>query len=482
MNLQEFADKMGAMTCVVSVENLGNGRYGEIRIVAGNRAYVDSIEKPTPGAELLKRKFVPDTVYTEYLTRDINFEEYCYSAAVEKKCLHSYAKPDRLNVCFNMIFLPLEYTEGNKCYCTYTMEIDFAPDVQKMSSVSSDVAARVMDICLRLRNPGDFKESLSVVIEDIREMCKAELCCVLLMDSYERKCDVLCEAFSKDTSLRSMNSYVDDDFYNLAASWESTVIAGSNCLIAKNEQYMDVVKERNPEWYKSLTDAGCKNVVLFPLKFNGELLGYIWAVNFDPDNSVTIKHTLETSCFILGAEINNYLLLDRLKILSSRDMLTGIMNRNEMNNYIAKLSGDEELGDFAVHDREAGAGENSIGVVFVDLNGLKEINDEYGHGEGDRLLKDAAKILKEVFSPEEVFRAGGDEFVVIKCGVSEVELIRKMHTISTKAKEYRNLSFAMGTCYATDKKDVREALKTADYRMYEDKKAYYERHPEKKIR
>ena len=78
MDFQALVDGIGAMTCVVSVEDLGNGRYGKICIVTGNKGYIDSIEKPAPGAELLVQKFVPNSEYTNYLTKDLNFEDYSY--------------------------------------------------------------------------------------------------------------------------------------------------------------------------------------------------------------------------------------------------------------------------------------------------------------------------------------------------------------------------------------------------------------------
>ena len=48
MDFQKYVDGFGAMTCVVSVENLGDGKCGKIRIVTGNQSYIDSIEKPAP--------------------------------------------------------------------------------------------------------------------------------------------------------------------------------------------------------------------------------------------------------------------------------------------------------------------------------------------------------------------------------------------------------------------------------------------------
>ena len=89
MDFQKLVDGIGAMACVVSVERLEGGRAGKIRIVTGNKAYIDSIEKPAPGGEMLTTKFTPNAEYTTYLTRDLNFEDFCYRSAVNKKCLHT---------------------------------------------------------------------------------------------------------------------------------------------------------------------------------------------------------------------------------------------------------------------------------------------------------------------------------------------------------------------------------------------------------
>ena len=142
MDFQAVVDAIGAMTCVVSVEKLENGGRGKIRIVTGNEAYIRSIERPAPGTEMLTTKFVPNSEYTRYMTRDLNFEDFCYRAAVEKKCLHSYVHPERIDAWFNMTFLPLVPDDGNLCYCTYTMEIGFEPSSERMSNVSGDLAVR----------------------------------------------------------------------------------------------------------------------------------------------------------------------------------------------------------------------------------------------------------------------------------------------------------------------------------------------------
>ena len=467
MNFQQVVDGISAMTCVVSVEKRANGGYGDIRIVTGNKAYIDSIEHPMSGVQMLKTQFIPGSLYTNYMTRDLNFEDFCYRSAVGKKCLHSYAHPDRFDVWFNMTFLPLESDDGDLCYCTYTMEINFSADSSRMSNVSADLASSVLETAIKLRGATDFEATMADVIKDIREICRAKQCCILLMEPVSRTCSVLCEDIAEDALKRPMAEIVDDSFYDLAESWEAT-ISGSNCLIVKNAQDMEVVRERNPKWYRSLAENDVDSIVLFPLKSHNERHGYIWATDFKAEDAPKIKEALELTTFILGSEIGNHLLLKRLQILSSRDMLTGILNRNEMNNYVDALScGAQSPG-------------KPVGVLFADLNGLKRVNDTLGHLAGDELIRAATRVLRRVFRDEEIFRAGGDEFAVIVVGATPEEIKEKARRIVEYSKEENDVNFALGYCVEDDCRNVRDALRKADENMYEDKRGYYRAHPESK--
>lgn len=464
MDFQNTVDSIDAMTCVVSVEKLDGGRYGDIRIVTGNRAYIDSIEKPAPGTQMLTTEFVPNSIYTRYFTQDLNFEDYCYRAAVQKKCLHSYAHPDRMDVWFNMTFLPLGPDDGNICYCTYTMEINFEPSTERLSNVSGELASAVLETSLKLSGSRDFKAAMDEVIKDIRELCESEYCCIFLLDEEAHTCKILCEDFADWSKALKQGNIEDANFYELAETWEDT-IAGSNCLVVKSEQDMEVVKKRNPAWQASLAQFGVETIVLFPIKFQNELLGYMWSTNFAPENAGRIKETLELTTYVLGLEISSHQLVDKLRTLSSTDMLTGLLNRNEMNNRVdGLLSG--EYGEGA-----------TIGVVFADLNGLKRINDVEGHDAGDTLLKNAACAMLDVFDEREAFRVGGDEFLALMVGASEQDVARKIEALREAAKNYEDVVFAIGGCVAKNGEDVRRALRLSDELMYEDKSAYYRAHP-----
>jgi diguanylate cyclase (GGDEF)-like protein len=163
-------------------------------------------------------------------------------------------------------------------------------------------------------------------------------------------------------------------------------------------------------------------------------------------------------------------MFDRLRVLSSRDMLTGVFNRNEMNNYVDMVSTDTN------------GWYKNLGVVFIDLNGLKVVNDEKGHDAGDKLLRDATNALREVFSEEMIFRAGGDEFTIIVEDTTPEDLKLQVEKTKEVSRKYDHLSLAIGYSLADEGGDIRKALHEADENMFKDKHEYYMAHPELKER
>ncbi|MBR5348875.1 MAG: GGDEF domain-containing protein [Lachnospiraceae bacterium] len=467
MDLQAFVDSIDVMTCVISVEMKEDGKYGDIRLVVGNKAYVKSIETVWDGPQLMSTKFVPNSLYQNYFPQDLNFETVCYRAAVEKVPVHTYVHPERFDFWFDLFLLPL-CNEGNLYYCTYTQQVSQKGDTRKMSHLSENTATEVLNICLKLHDTQDFKETMAGVMKDIRELCKARACSIMLIDKETRTCKVLAEDREDKREQSMMRSVVrrDPNFYDIAETWEDT-IGGSNCLIVKDENGMEYVRQKNPVWYKSLQGAGVWSIVLFPLKTGNDLLGYMWATNFETQNADHIKETLELATYFVTSEIANDQLLRRLKILSSMDMLTGVMNRNEMNNRIDRIvSGEDQM--------------RNLGIVFADLNGLKRVNDDKGHISGDQLLKQAAATLQEVFPEGSIFRAGGDEFMAIIPDTSEEKLIEKAETLRNSELGFGSACFAVGACFIEDSKDILKALHISDERMYADKERFYKEHPELK--
>ncbi len=149
---------------------------------------------------------------------------------------------------------------------------------------------------------------------------------------------------------------------------------------------------------------------------------------------------------------------DALLSFAFRDSLTGVRNRQNYESLIAS----------SWYTR------GYVDVYLVDANMLKKINDEFGHSEGDKLLKDVAKVLIETFPlfKQQCYRLGGDEFLVISpasiTGAPEDNAVKIHERLSEIGRPH---SVAIGyVTVNTRKVRIEEAVAMADKRMYENKK------------
>lgn len=457
MKFKDLCNSFNNLACVVSIKKKELG-YGEIRIVDGNDKYIDSIEHPFYDNQGKSVNFIPNSIYTDYLFRDLNFEDYVYRSAIKKQILHSYAYPEKFGAWFDMNFIPISYSDGDIYYCIYIMDVKKQFSSDKIVTDKGEIASRVLKTSLKLSNTLDFNKAINSVIKDIRDICSSDYCCILLIDKEQKKLSLLAEDIAINSKRPGMKGYLNTEFYNLVESWEKT-IDGSNCLIIYNEKGMEYLKENNPNWYESLKRDNINSLVLFPLIFKNKLLGYIWAIDFKIDNTPKIKETLELTTAVLSSEISNYLMLKELTRLSSKDLLTGVNNRNELNNHMRELEERNE--------------DLPISVIFLDINGLKVVNDNEGHTAGDTLIKTAAMVLCNIFKENEIYRAGGDEFTVIVENTTEGKINNLILKLKDMSKMY-GVSFAIGYSLCDNTSKVVKTWKEADEHMYEDKKNYYE--------
>ena len=464
MDLQKFVDNFHTMTSILSVEKRDDDRIGTIRIEAANDLYIRAMEKvDKDGNVVFKEKFVPGSSYERYMKKELNFENFCYECAIKKKPVHAYIRPERYTFCINLYMMPLAIDDPKKAYCSYSQEITFEENVDAMSNISAKTSSNVLRTCIKLRSTKNLQKTMDEVIEDIRKICDASYCCVMLTDFNDNTWSVFSDALKLDSGLHSIRELKSENFVDYARSWIKT-LNGSNCLMIKNKDDLEVIHQENPAWYNSLVAANVNSLVLLPLEYNGLTLGFFWATNFDTSNTLYIRETLELSAFFVASEIANYQLLNQLELLSSMDLLTCVKNRNSMNNRVTQfLNGEVQY--------------KSLGIIFADLNGLKPVNDNKGHDAGDKLLKDASRLLKFTFDGCEFYRAGGDEFLIIALDKPKEELEAKVKTLREKSMIPGKVSFAIGFYYDANGGDIRTAMHEADVRMYEDKKRYYDRFP-----
>jgi len=172
---------------------------------------------------------------------------------------------------------------------------------------------------------------------------------------------------------------------------------------------------------------------------------------------------------ILQAEIvERKILEEKLRTTSITDELTGLLNRR---------------GFFVIAQRQVDISKREnrkFSILYMDLNGLKKINDEFGHKEGDQALCDIATILKKTFrASDSIARMGGDEFIVLisEPHISTIEKTVAQHLQDNlmihnqQAEKGYRLAVSMGMVHYDPERpcSLEELLARADELMYEHK-------------
>ena len=168
----------------------------------------------------------------------------------------------------------------------------------------------------------------------------------------------------------------------------------------------------------------------------------------------------------------------KLNELAVTDGLTGLGNKNAYFERIRAL------------DARIASGGARFCVAIFDLNGLKEINDNYGHECGDAALTDTASLLKPIFGVNSLFRIGGDEFIAVLEGAELDGVTGQFEKLREKIAEVNRherpyvlpLAIAMGASAFDPREDkgYQAVFRRADETMYRDKVAYYTTHDRRK--
>lgn len=118
--------------------------------------------------------------------------------------------------------------------------------------------------------------------------------------------------------------------------------------------------------------------------------------------------------------------------------------------------------------------------IYIDANGLHEINNECGHEAGDQLLRAVAERLREQFPRDDLYRVGGDEFVVFSKADAAVCEARMQAVSESLAAQGYSISYGIAVCEAAN--GLRELVREADEKMLGSKRAYYAEHDRRRPR
>ncbi len=214
----------------------------------------------------------------------------------------------------------------------------------------------------------------------------------------------------------------------------------------------------------------------YPVHEGGQVVGVV-GIEFDAEQQYQTYRTVRmitplialAACLIaclVAVKMFKRISNPRYQDLANTDQLTGLKNWNAF---------DLDLKNMISWDRQEGM------VVFsIDLDGLKQVNDNYGHQEGDRYIQEAAEILKKSAGDLAIlYRVGGDEFVILGENFTQDQIDKVLERIRVNthaANQELQIKISMAGGFAAfdpqQDRDIRETYRRADLCMYEQKKKH----------
>lgn len=231
----------------------------------------------------------------------------------------------------------------------------------------------------------------------------------------------------------------------------------NDCIIIDD---VEQLQKTNPAAYATLHAQEITSLIAAPIFLDNKLAGYIGIDNYDSEKIKNSSYLLLSMSIFLSYAIRHRNHVDMLHRLSYHDLLTNALNRNAFMDVLSQF----RPGQYA-----------SAGIIYIDINGMKEINDFYGHHQGDKILITTVAKVFNLFKPDELFRIGGDEFVIITYDLTETDFYEKFNLLRNIFCEKTKLPFsiATGSCWVKSPSDLNSLLQQADSAMYTDKKKFY---------
>lgn len=166
---------------------------------------------------------------------------------------------------------------------------------------------------------------------------------------------------------------------------------------------------------------------------------------------------LLTAYFIYILKTTRKELAEKQK-MAERDSLTGLLNRNSY--------------EWNIHIYAASC-KNNLTCIYIDVNGLHELNNTKGHAAGDKMLQTVADSIHSRFNDRDVYHIGGDEFVVFVKDSDSENIQKKLNEVNDNMQK-NGYHISVGICRQDIPVDIDKTIKAAETNMYDAKRKYYE--------
>ena len=429
--------------CVFQVVTDPFGTVRDMLFLFANEKYASLVGKPS--AELIGA-----TYYSTVSNRDEDWIRLSYQAAIMRQSVINRTYNTQFNKWFEFWAVPV----FKKGFCAFIIHDVTAEKRKEDTKEITTKSNNVIIECAKALSAGDFKKGIKAALKILGTTLKADR--AMIIENNKGEIGEIVE-WSDRVNGTGLPSRKEFEQYDIFTMWNKQMY-GENIIIIEDTLLVNV---KNQQAYAGMLSGKVSNYVLAKLTDKNTIIGYLLVDNISRETDVNIKEVVESVAIFISEEVRNYILQSEMLYMSEHDILTDAGNRKAFNSKIGMLEGMDI----------------SVGICFVDINGLKSVNDEMGHEAGDNVIKEASEAIASIFKKKYCYRIGGDEFVVVMPQVSEGTFAQHVERLRKKSKK---ISMAIGSVWSEKCLDVEELVNIADKNMYADKTEFYSKNDRRK--
>ena len=425
--------------CIFKVLTDPFGTVKDMLFLFANEKYGQLVGKKTS-------ELIGSTYYSSVSNRDEDWIKYSYQAAILRQSSIARTYNSKFDKWFEFWAVPV-YQKG---FCAFIIHDVTAEKRIEDSTVLATNTNELIIECAKAVSKAEFGKGIKKVLKLLGQAIEADR--VYIIETKDNKViESHCwQSTASNSDLPTNKVFEQFDILN---SWNKQ-LEEKNVIVINDSA---TIIEKNKELYYEILAGRVSRYIVVPLKNKKETIGYLIADNYAIDLPINVIDAMESVAIFISYEMRNRALTDEMMYLGNHDTLTGLGNRYALNQTMMQL---EEISI-------------RIGICYTDINGLKAINDEYGHQEGDRVIIEAAKAFSSIFKNKHCYRIGGDEFIAIVPDIDEDVFKAMVAKLEQKAKK---ISISVGYVIENDSRNIINAIKMADEAMYSKKAEYYKTH------
>lgn len=418
---------------ILYLNNAGLNAFGLKKLKPGSKCYEVIYDRTAPCPNCTNSK--------------LSLTKSCKRSVYNIKTNRTYYIKDKL----------IQWNDGKICKMEVADDLTEQLLARKEIEETEKIEATIIRCLKTLHEKGDLTYNLNLLLAEIGRFLQAKR-------AYIYKCDYDSQILENTNLWVAKNNKENYDIHNKVKMeylkpWMRDLENDKHIYFDSSITYPKM------QQIDELAELNIHRMFVAPIISTDKKLYGIFCIE-NAEVTISEKHLemlFKTIAYFLISRIDRSRINDHLVYSSYHDSLTGLQNRNKFNIDFEKINRNKHT---------------SVGIVYVDMNGLKVVNQNEGHIAGDNVLIQIANYLYVTFNPDYIYRTGSDEFSIICPDISQMEFMTAITKLQAFVADPSTPEIAMGFEWYDKINDLQQQLKHVYALMMEDKNLFYRKRRE----